>query len=317
MRDVTTKTLTKRRADGAGQYNEKQVTFKTLRRHFMLMLEPGTTVLSENFQAVTVDADGKSYPLNFDQNHFFSGYLKDESTSKVSAYFEEGLLSANIACQNETFVIEPAWRYQRPWEKFTMISYRASDVRWDRFAPDKGAIRTKIMDRRNTKTGMRMSNTSSETPNPIHGGRRQKRARVKKDTCGVVLYADYYFFKGMGGSKPHSATSYMIQRVINVDRILRKHVFDKRRDIYNIGLEIDAIRIYTEFTKNKVCFNSERNWRYDDKLYSFADEPTGGYCIGILFTHVIFEGWVFGLAFTQSVCDSKKNVLFVTGENKK
>ena len=73
----------------------------------------------------------RKHAINFDR--FYTGRLKDDVSSSISAHLDmqAGELTASISSGNEKYFIEPSHRHFRQSHDFRMISYRASDLKYN------------------------------------------------------------------------------------------------------------------------------------------------------------------------------------------
>ncbi|XP_070179907.1 ADAM 17-like protease [Littorina saxatilis] len=299
--DLHVTSITKRSADGKLS-RTKHIRFRTLGREFNLVLYPGSSVLSSKFRAVTVDKHGKNEPFYINRNDFYSGHLAENSSVEVTAHFEEGVLSSSIHFHNDTYVVEPAWRHRKPSENFTMISYRGSDVNWDEILPfdPKTGKRTKLKDGIRLPEGSAYNTQQAYGQNATYAGgdSRHKRGAVEKNTCPLLVVADYYFFKNMGNNKRQISASFIISTIQKVNVHYKRTVFDADNGFYDMGFQIDEMKIYVQFTNKRGHFNSDINWGYNRKLYAFSRSPTNNrFCLAHLFTSYAMSDNVLGLAF--------------------
>ncbi|KAL8565068.1 hypothetical protein ACOMHN_005271 [Nucella lapillus] len=299
--DLNVVSRRKRSVDGR-ESDTKQISFRALGRKFNLVLYPGSPVLGPNFKAKTVDSSGNTHTFHVNPNNFYTGHLADDSSVSVDAHFEDGVLSSNIRFPHDTYVVEPAWRHHVDSDNFSMITYRGSDVNWEEIFPidPKTGKRTKMKDGirlfdepKQEKTGRLYRNISS----PV-GHSRHKRA-IRKNTCPLLVVADYQFFRDMGQSKRETTASFLIAAVQNVNQHYKNTAWDATSGYVNMGFQIEEMLIHTQYTVNtKGHYNSDTSWDYNQKLYAFSrSRHINKFCLAHLFTSYAFQDNVLGLAF--------------------
>ncbi|XP_070184456.1 ADAM 17-like protease [Littorina saxatilis] len=299
--DLHVTTRTKRSADGQVSQT-KHVSFRTLGRKFNLVLQAGSTVLSPHFRAVTVDEHGNNEPFYVNPNDFYTGHLAEDSSVTVNAHFEDGILSSSINFQHDTYMVEPAWRHHKPSDNFTMISYRGSDVNWDEILPidPETGKRTKMKDGIRLPEGSARNTQQSYGQNATNmgGNSRHKRGAVFKNTCPLLVVADYYFFRDMGNRKRQTTASFLISTIQKVNAHYHKTVFDAANGLYNMGFQIDEMKIHVKFASVQGHYNADHSWHYNEKLYAFSRSPQNNlFCLAHLFTSYPMADNVLGLAF--------------------
>lgn len=299
--DLNVVSRRKRSVDGR-ESDTKQISFRALGRKFNLVLYPGSPVLSPNFKAKTVDSNGNTRTFRVNPNNFYTGHLADDSSVSVDAHFEDGVLSSSIRFPHDTYVVEPAWRHHVPSDNFTMITYRGSDVNWEEIFPidPKTGKRTKMKDGIRLNQEMKpedVDRTHRNSSSPI-GNSRHKRA-IRKNTCPLLVVADYSFFRDMGHSKRETTASFLIAAIQNVNQHYKKTVWDAAGGYVQMGFQIEEMLIHTQFTLNpKGHYNTEDTWDYNEKLYAFSrSRHINKFCLAHLFTSYPFKDNVLGLAF--------------------
>lgn len=290
-----------KRSVNGGFTQIKHISFRTLGRNFQLILTAGSPVLSPTFKAKTVAADGKTEEFFVDPNNFFTGYLADDSSATVNAHLEDGTLYSEIRCQDETYVVEPAFRHRPPSENYTMISYRGSDVNWEDILPIDPVTgkRTKLKD------GIRLDQVMPDqmptsAPNNITAGHgRDKRQAVIKNICPLLVIADHFFFRDMGNKKRQTTAQFLISTIQTVTQRFLSTVWDEENGYFNMGFHIQDMEIHTEFTSSPTDhYNYDKDWDYNDKLYALSySKRNHDFCLVHLFTSYSFQENVLGLAF--------------------
>ncbi|XP_070184464.1 ADAM 17-like protease [Littorina saxatilis] len=249
----------------------------------------GSTVLSPHFRAVTVDEHGNNEPFYVNPNDFYTGHLAEDSSVTVNAHFEDGILSSSINFQHDTYMVEPAWRHHKPSDNFTMISYRGSDVNWDEILPidPETGKRTKMKDGIRLPEGSARNTQQSYGQNATNmgGNSRHKRGAVFKNTCPLLVVADYYFFRDMGNRKRQTTASFLM-------------------------------KIHVKFASVQGHYNADHSWHYNEKLYAFSRSPQNNlFCLAHLFTSYPMADNVLGLAFIAPESVASAGGICSTGHN--
>lgn len=288
----------------------KQLSFKALDRNFRLMLTPGTDVLSSHFQAYSVDGAGRKEPVYINHENFYEGRIFGEKYSHASVHYEDGLLTATIHTQDDTYVIEPSWRHLPDKDNKSMIAYRGSDFRvgWEHDHNSKEKIKICGF----LKEGVNNSGVS-------HGVEHSKEKRVQREAemykfdmsrtrCPLLLVADYRFYQSMGGRSKKSTINYLISLIDRVHKIYTETEWADGRagvGMKGMGFVIEEIIIHNESTpvqKDQQHYNMDRsNWDVRELLETFSRESKhSSFCLAHLFTDIKFEGGILGLAYVGS-----------------
>lgn len=202
----------------------KEIEFKTLGRSFRLILSPKRTVLHSKFKAYAVDADGKETTVHLDHENFYGGRVFGEFESDASVHLEDGVMTGTIHLPEETYHIEPSWRHLPHLDNRSMITYKASDVKfsWDQsdLEPNQVGLRTCGY----VKEGVELEDGNEEEE---EGHARDKRQidqyeyTPTKTRCPLLLVADYRFFQEMGGSNTKTTINYLVNYLFIDTRNLR------------------------------------------------------------------------------------------------
>lgn len=247
--DISHKLVKRGAAFSYHPYNTiKEVDFKTLGKHFRLILHPHKDVVHENFQAYEVRGDLPPKPVHVDHDSFYTGRVFGESDSAVRAHVDEqGLLTATVAVPSwrETYHIEPSWRHlEQPRHAKEMIAYRLSDVELDKKKNEMGHSHGEVnpvtcgfvKEGHELETRDGEHTTMDEYYEALWNGNRFKRSadyqedklkeevhlRAKRQSdqyeytptktrCPLLLVADYRFFQEMGQSNTKTTINYLVR----------------------------------------------------------------------------------------------------------
>ncbi|KAI8497352.1 Disintegrin and metalloproteinase domain-containing protein 17 [Branchiostoma belcheri] len=310
----------------------RQMEFSTLGQHFHLYLEPRTGLLSPKFKAYGVDSRGNVKYEQINKHSFYTGQVLGEPGSTVEAHLEDdGVLSARVTVGEDIYFIEPSWRHLPSGENVTMISYRARDVKFnftaagDKPSPGVGFCaefdddqlplpkthrRQSTNDRPRRQTGGQPPQFESPTPPPpdmdcdVRG--------PAKNTCPMLLVADYRFFQEMGQRSLRQTINYLINLVEGVDRIFRCTQWGK--DMGGFGFEIQEIKVHEEPTPEggEEHYNMDMkgltgvDWQVRDLLANFSLHDYSKFCLAHLFTYQDFDNGVLGLGWVGT--DRKQGI---------
>jgi len=124
-----------------------------------------------------------------------------------------------------------------------------------------------------------------------------------KNTCPLLLVADYEFFVNMGKSDVVKTSAYLVGLIDRVDQIYRKTRWNDV-GMTGMGFEIKKIIVHDSQHGNPSHYNYKHEsgaWAVQTLLTSFSQHKRNEkYCLVHLFTHQGFAGYVLGLAYIGS-----------------
>uniref|UniRef100_A0AAY5KGE4 ADAM metallopeptidase domain 17b n=1 Tax=Esox lucius TaxID=8010 RepID=A0AAY5KGE4_ESOLU len=227
---------------------ERHLSFTALQRHFRLYLRTNTELFTEGFRAVFVDEHGQEDSYEVNRQNFFTGHVIGEENSRVQAHIDDNDFSAHILTDEAEYNIEPLWRFTEGPCDSRLLVYRSEDIRnISRLASPKvcGYVRAGSDDPLPDNT----------RPEPLLRDKRQVHDH-KKNTCPLLLVADYRFFQEMGRGEESTTLNYLIELIDRVDDIYRATSWDDEFKGY--GVQIDQIIIKkepTNVTQGTTHFN--------------------------------------------------------------
>uniref|UniRef100_A0A8C7Z9K9 ADAM metallopeptidase domain 17a n=1 Tax=Oryzias sinensis TaxID=183150 RepID=A0A8C7Z9K9_9TELE len=277
---------------------ERLVSFRALNRDFQLYLTTNTDLFTEKFKAVIVDKHGNEKNFDVPLQNFFTGHVVGEENSRVQAHIDADEFSAHILTNEDEYNIE-----------VTTESKTCFFVYFYKNMFKKPQIKT-------CKTLL-----FSLTEKHHHREKRQAHDH-KKNTCPLLLVADYRFHQQMGRGQESVTINYLIELIDRVDDIYRNTTWDE--EYIDYGVQINQIIINKEPTKPPPGKASSR-WVH----YNMKDSPDGGrevwdvkklleqfssdiadnasaVCLAHLFTYQDFDEGTLGLAY---VAPSKPQAL--------
>ncbi|XP_070533184.1 ADAM 17-like protease isoform X1 [Ptychodera flava] len=282
----------------------KQLSFSVLGKDFKLHLYQHSSIMSRNFKAYIVKGNGDRTEHTVDKDLLYHGHLADESNTHVKAMIEKDSLTATIRTNEDIYVIEPSWRHITEEHNYTMIAYRNSDVKFNLTEDGKGNFcgHSHHLPEELQEEYERYREPWTFMPNVNYTGSKHHRARraASKDTCPLLLIADYKFYNSMGRDDVSSTVNYMIGLVDRVDAIYR--ATNWAQVYHGYGFEISEILVHTEATyvpPNSQHYNMEKSspWDVSDLLTTFSVHDYSSVCLSHLFTYQDFSDGVLGLAY--------------------
>ncbi|XP_036928148.1 disintegrin and metalloproteinase domain-containing protein 17a isoform X1 [Acanthopagrus latus] len=299
---------------------ERLVSFRALQRQFKLYLTTNTGLFTDDFKAVFVDKRGRENNFDVQLQNYFTGHVIGEENSRVQAHIDGDEFSAHILTDEAEYNVEPLWRFTNSPVDGRLLVYRSEDIRnLSRIASPKvcGYVHAEAKDLL-PQTARRYSEVEQEKENH-HREKRQVHDH-KKNTCPLLLVADYRFFEHMGRGQESVTLNYLIELIDRVDDIYRNTTWDDEFKGY--GVQIAQIIINKEATKPPS--HSDKNWAH----YNMKNSPTGRevwdvkklleqfssdiadnastVCLAHLFTYQDFDEGTLGLAY---VAPSKPQAL--------
>uniref|UniRef100_A0A3Q4BB76 Uncharacterized protein n=1 Tax=Mola mola TaxID=94237 RepID=A0A3Q4BB76_MOLML len=299
---------------------ERLVSFTALRRHFKLYLTTNTGLFTDNFKAVFVDKHGKEQNYDVQLQNYFTGHVVGEENSRVQAHMEGDEFSAHIMTDETEYNIEPLWRFTDSPIDSRLLVYRSEDIRnLSRLASPKvcGYVQAETKD-------LLPQNARGDWDGEQEKGNHHREKRQthdhKKNTCRLLLVADYRFFQHMGRGQESITLNYLIELIDRVDDIYRNTTWDDEFKGY--GVQIHQIIINKEPTKPPpdhagwIHYNMENSPKVDKEVWdvkrlleqfsSDMADNASAVCLAHLFTYQDFDEGTLGLAY---VAPSKPQAL--------
>ncbi|XP_074517860.1 disintegrin and metalloproteinase domain-containing protein 17a isoform X2 [Sebastes fasciatus] len=304
---------------------ERLVSFRALHRNFKLYLTTNTDLFTDNFKAVFVDKHGTEENYDVHLQTYFTGHLVGEENSRVQAHIEGDEFSAHILTDEAEYNVEPLWRFVDSPADGRLLVYRSENIRnLSRILSPKvcGYIHAEAKDLlpQTARSDWDWQEQADQEKGYHHREKRQTHDH-KKNTCPLLLVADYRFFKHMGRGQESVTLNYLIELIDRVDDIYRNTTWDDEFKGY--GVQIHQIIINKEPTKRPpeagpgwVHYNMENSpqkgkkvWDVKKLLEQFSSDIAGNasvVCLAHLFTYQDFDEGTLGLAY---VAPSKPQAL--------
>ncbi|XP_059209204.1 disintegrin and metalloproteinase domain-containing protein 17a isoform X2 [Centropristis striata] len=308
---------------------ERLVSFRALHRHFKLYLTTNTNLFTDNFKAVFVDKHGRKENYDVHLQNYFTGHVVGEENSRVQAHIEGDEFSAHIQTDEAEYNVEPLWRFTDTPADGRLLVYRSEDIKnLSRIASPKvcGYIHAEAEDLLPQTARGEWDNQEEVDQEEGHHHREKRQAHDhKKNTCPLLLVADYRFFEHMGRGQESVTLNYLIELIDRVDDIYRNTTWDDEFKGY--GVQIHQIIINKEPTKpppdykasagsNWVHYNMKNSpvkdkevWDVKRLLEQFSSDIADNastVCLAHLFTYQDFDEGTLGLAY---VAPSKPQAL--------
>ncbi|XP_074547948.1 disintegrin and metalloproteinase domain-containing protein 17a isoform X2 [Halichoeres trimaculatus] len=310
----------------AQSHLERLVSFRALHRNFKLYLTTNTDLFTEKFKAVFVDKNGREENYDVQLQNYFTGHVVGEENSRVQAHIEGDEFSAHILTDEAEYNIEPLWRFTDSLTDGRLLVYRSEDIKnLSRIASPKvcGYVHAESDDLLPQSARRDRDGMEEEDKEEGHHHREKRQAHdPKKNTCPLLLVADYRFFKHMGRGQESVTLNYLIELIDRVDDIYRNTTWNDEFKGY--GVQIHQIIINKEPTKppaghvgpSWVHYNMENSpvkgkevWDVKRLLEQFSSDIADNastVCLAHLFTYQDFDEGTLGLAY---VAPSKPQAL--------
>ncbi|CAJ1073539.1 disintegrin and metalloproteinase domain-containing protein 17a isoform X2 [Xyrichtys novacula] len=307
----------------AQSHLERLVSFRALHRNFKLYLTTNTNLFTDNFKAVFVDKNGEEENYDVQLQNYFTGHVVGEENSRVQAHIEGDEFSAHILTDEAEYNIEPLWRFTDSPTDGRLLVYRSEDIKnLSRIASPKvcGYVHAESKDLLPQTARDEMEMVDKE--NGHHHRQKRQAHDHKKNTCPLLLVADYRFFKHMGREQESVTLNYLIELIDRVDDIYRNTTWDDEFKGY--GVQIHQIIINKEPTRPPAGhvgfgwshYNMENSptkgrevWDVKRLLEQFSSDIADNasvVCLAHLFTYQDFDEGTLGLAY---VAPSKPQAL--------
>lgn len=275
-------------------------------------LSPHISIFHRNFQILVLNSNSSSQIADPTKGHFI-GKLEHFNESRVVVHFDyDGLITGNIELNGEIYFIEPSWRHISEPHDFHMITYKKSDLLYNFGHPETG----KFCGHDHHPPPV-YSFPTDTTPIPAssfeYGSTRFKRDTTVKNTCEVILIADYKFFSTVGGNSESRTKTFLIAVFERINRIFKGSVFRTTREKYaHYGMQIRKMVIHNTPSTDRRNYNYDgAGWQVSDMLDAFgygsdySEEKWSDYCLAHLYTNWDFSAGVLGLAYVSSPISNK------------
>ncbi|XP_012719964.2 disintegrin and metalloproteinase domain-containing protein 17 isoform X2 [Fundulus heteroclitus] len=301
----------------AESHLERLVSFRALQRNFKLYLTTNTDLFTDNFKAVFVDENGNEQKYDVSLQNYFTGHVVGESNSRVQAHIDGDEFSAHILTDEAEYNVEPLWRFTDSPIDGRLLVYRSQDIRnLSRIASPQvcGYVNVDAADLLPQAARSDHGEQKQAVLENEHQHRVKRQAHDhKKNTCPLLLVADYRFYEHMGRSQESITLNYLIELIDRVDDIYRNTTWDDEFKDY--GVQIQQIIINKKPTepppghsgvgwahynmKNSPVADQEV-WEVKKLLEQFSSdiaENASAVCLAHLFTYQDFDKGTLGLAY--------------------
>ncbi|XP_053192332.1 disintegrin and metalloproteinase domain-containing protein 17a [Scomber japonicus] len=305
---------------------ERLVSFRALQRNFKLYLTTNTDLFTEDFRAVFVDKHGNEEKFDVPLQNYFTGHVVGEENSRVQAHIDGDEFSAHIQTNEAEYNVEPLWRFIDSASDDRLLIYRSEDIKnLSRIASPKVCGYVHAQNKDLLPQSARRDWDEKEEMDAINGYHHREKRQAhdhRKNTCPLLLVADYRFFKHMGRAQESVTLNYLIELIDRVDDIYRNTTWNDEFKGY--GVQIHQIIIHKEWTRppsgrahsNWRHYNMENSpnpkkevWDVKKLLEQFSSDIADNastVCLAHLFTYQDFDEGTLGLAY---VAPSKPQAL--------
>ncbi|XP_076849267.1 disintegrin and metalloproteinase domain-containing protein 17 isoform X2 [Brachyhypopomus gauderio] len=302
-RDVQTRT-----------HAERLISFTALQRHFRLYLATNTELFTDDFSAVVVGKDHSQEAYEVQRQNFFTGHVIGEENSRVQAHIDDSDFTAHILTDEAEYNIEPLWRFTGGARDERLLAYRSEDIRnVSRLAAPKvcGYVTTPASQLlpESVRTASALEEEEEE-----HLRERRQPVDHSKNTCPLLLVADYRFFRHMGRKEESTTINYLIELIDRVDDIYRNTSWDEEFKGYGVQIQQIIInKIPTPVEPGQAHFNMKGSpvknrdvWDVKKLLEQFSidiADNASRVCLAHLFTYQDFDEGTLGLAYVAPAKD--------------
>uniref|UniRef100_A0A8C5FPB1 ADAM metallopeptidase domain 17a n=1 Tax=Gadus morhua TaxID=8049 RepID=A0A8C5FPB1_GADMO len=277
---------------------ERLVTFQALQRNFKLYLTTNTDLFTENFKAVFVDEQGLEEKYDVQLQNYFTGHVVGEENSRVQAHIDGDEFSAHILTDEAEYNVEPLWRFTNSPQDGRVLVYRSEDIRnISRIASPKVC-------------GYIHAEAQQLLPAELLHRTKRLAHDHKKNTCPLLLVADYRFFEHMGRKEESITLNYLIELIDRVDDIYRNTTWNDEFKGYGVQIQQDHKGRTMPHYNMKGSPKEEKDvWDVKKLLEQFSSDIADNastVCLAHLFTYQDFDEGTLGLAY---VAPSKAQAL--------
>uniref|UniRef100_A0A7N6ARQ3 ADAM metallopeptidase domain 17a n=1 Tax=Anabas testudineus TaxID=64144 RepID=A0A7N6ARQ3_ANATE len=294
---------------------ERLVSFRALHRNFKLYLTTNTDLFSDNFKAVFVDKHGTEENYDVQLQNYFTGHVVGEENSRVQAHIDGDDFSAHILTNEAEYNVEPLWRFMDSPTDGRLLVYRSDDIK-----NLSRIVSPKVCGYIHAEAENLLPQTVKRVQQEQEYHHREKRQSLdpKKNTCPLLLVADYRFFKHMGRGQESITLNYLIELIDRVDDIYRNTTWADELKGYGVQIrQVCPTKPPSDQAKNGwVHYNMENSpvkgkevWDVKKLLEQFSSDIADNastVCLAHLFTYQDFDEGTLGLAY---VAPSKPNAL--------
>ncbi|XP_062296982.1 disintegrin and metalloproteinase domain-containing protein 17a isoform X2 [Scomber scombrus] len=193
---------------------ERLVSFTALHRNFKLYLTTNTDLFTEDFRAVFVDKHGNEEKFDVPLQNFFTGHVVGEENSRVQAHIDGDEFSAHIQTNEAEYNVEPLWRFTDSASDDRLLVYRSEDIKnLSRIASPKVCGYVHAENKDLLPQSARRDWDEKEEMDAMKGYHHREKRQAhdhRKNTCPLLLVADYRFFKHMGRAQESVTLNYLI-----------------------------------------------------------------------------------------------------------
>ena len=180
----------------------------------MLELTPHEGLFSPNFQVISHDENGKPKRHFINVYQFYDGRVHGEDKSHAWVHVDDdGIVTATITVENETYHIEPSWRHFKEPHPFHMITYKSSDIMSNLTVC--GTNSDSVSDE-----GFQHMVHENDMMSPELGTLRRRKRVVGDEACGIALVADHRFFQMIGGENVGATAQYLVRQLYQTPVVL-------------------------------------------------------------------------------------------------
>uniref|UniRef100_A0A7N8XJ98 ADAM metallopeptidase domain 17 n=1 Tax=Mastacembelus armatus TaxID=205130 RepID=A0A7N8XJ98_9TELE len=294
---------------------ERLVSFRALHRNFKLYLTTNTDLFTDKFKAVFVDKHGKEQNYDVHLQNYFTGHVVGEENSRVQAHIDGEEFSAHILTDEAEYNVEPLWRFTDSLTDDRLLVYRSEDIK-----NLSRIVSPKVCGEGSYGGGIKIHRE-------YHHREKRQALDHKKNTCPLLLVADYRFFKHMGRGQESITLNYLIELIDRVDDIYRNTTWDDEFKGYGVQIHQVCMSLWVfwaHYNMENSPVKGKEIWDVKKLLEQFSSDIADNastVCLAHLFTYQDFDEGTLGLAYVApskqnalgGLCPRRKNIYLNTG----
>ncbi|XP_008398209.1 disintegrin and metalloproteinase domain-containing protein 17a isoform X3 [Poecilia reticulata] len=293
---------------------ERLVSFRALQRNFKLYLTTNTALFTDDFKAVFVDKNGEEQKYDVSLQNYFTGHVVGEENSRVQAHIDGDEFSAHILTDEAEYNVEPLWRFTNSQVDGRLLVYRSQDIKnLSRIASPEvcGYIHAEADDILPLSARRQEEHKRLVPENDPHRVKRENPDH-KKNTCHMLLVADYRFYEHMGRGQESTTINYLIELMDRVDDIYRNTTWNSEFTGYGVQIQqiiinkaptqppSDAGSGWVHYNMKNSPAKDQEVWDVKKLLEQFSSDiadSASKVCLAHLFTYQDFDKGTLGLAY--------------------
>ena len=278
---------------------ELEIRFVAFGQTFVLVLHAERTkhtsqIFHRRFSFTVVDTTERRI-VDYDSEHYFNGYLSDEPLSMFRGKYYDGILDGVMHTPVETYYVEPSrYYFNGGVGAYSAVVYTDTAMDWSLNSD------MEIHGREYDFSHITTTRTKTFAPNNDIGAHRSERWRRQAihhlhKVCELTVIVDHTFYNIRCGGSVVKTVDSVVFALKLADDSFRRVDFGTDRVGDNVGFAIRELVIYTTSNSTEYRLGSSSDPKM--VLVALATYDFNRSCLGVLFTHRIFDNSVSGLAY--------------------